>query len=420
VREGRGNVTAVIKRDSFDVRAFKHVRMSAPELEDVSQATGEDFTGDIFSSLYKLAPELDASANATHKPIIDSMMGTSDWAKFRETTRLNETASALATIQLADKLAPELKRQQDEDTLRQTIRRAIRQTSADVSEQMDAFASLTAGTGKGDGSPGNPADVAAIFGKLRNSRLLRDIAKLAGRMRQIAMRKHTDRVRHGPDELTDVEQGRELGRVLPSELTLLDSEDTEMEFFRRYAEGSLLQYRLEGRETKGKGPIILCLDSSGSMRDDPRREIWAKALALGLMTVAALERREFSLIHFGSVSELRRVDFGRNPPADKILDEMAFFFNGGTSFDRAITEAITVAEGSAYRQADVIFLTDGASSVSPEVADKLSELKARIGLKFYSVLIGTNSQALNAISEGVSRIDDLSKDADTLDLVFGV
>ena len=40
----------------------------------------------------------------------------------------------------------------------------------------------------------------------------------AGRFKRIAAAKRRSKVRHGADEIADIEQGADLGRLLPSEL----------------------------------------------------------------------------------------------------------------------------------------------------------------------------------------------------------
>jgi Mg-chelatase subunit ChlD len=59
---------------------------------------------------------------------------------------------------------------------------------------------------------------------------------------------------------------------------------------------NLMQFKLEGKEKEGKGPLIVCIDNSGSMAGE--REEWAKGFALGLLTIAKKQKREFCIIHF--------------------------------------------------------------------------------------------------------------------------
>src|SRR5439155_502145 len=67
---------------------------------------------------------------------------------------------------------------------------------------------------------------------------------------------------------------------------------------RRLVEGRLLSYSLRGVDERGRGPMIVCLDGSGSMAGD--KVIWSKAVALTLLEIARRQRRLFRFICFSS------------------------------------------------------------------------------------------------------------------------
>ncbi|WP_443258258.1 vWA domain-containing protein [Virgibacillus sp. L01] len=66
---------------------------------------------------------------------------------------------------------------------------------------------------------------------------------------------------------------------------------------RKFVEGQTMVYDKKGKETLGKGPIILCLDESGSMRD---LESQSKGFALALISYAKKQKRDFALISFSN------------------------------------------------------------------------------------------------------------------------
>ena len=57
-----------------------------------------------------------------------------------------------------------------------------------------------------------------LAARLAGDDRLRRIALLAGKFKRIAMRKQKAKVKHGQDEVTDVEMGSELSKLLPVEL----------------------------------------------------------------------------------------------------------------------------------------------------------------------------------------------------------
>ena len=119
---------------------------------------------------------------------------------------------------------------------------------------------------------------------------------LAGRFKRIAASKRRQKVRHGADEVTDIEMGADLGRLLPSELVKLTHRTHRMLLLKNLLERQAMQYQLVGNEPLGKGPLVVLLDKSGSM--DGPRDIWATALSLALLDQAHRERRTFALLAF--------------------------------------------------------------------------------------------------------------------------
>lgn len=423
-----------IKRDKFDVRTFDQLKLTSAPLGQLATKS-EAFAQDVFASLYKYNPTDDPDAVAPHKFMVDELRQMPEWAAFRETTRLDKVASVMATCELGEKLADRLpKQRRDEngdpipdaplsesmqDHYRSIARKALKETQEHVEEQIEAFAALC-GSEAGRAAQGDPAAVLDLYARVQRSRLLQDVAKIAGRMKRMALRKHAERVKHGPDEVVDLEMGNALGRLVPSELLLAD--EAEDEFLRKFAEGQLLQYRMEGTETKGRGPIVLCLDSSGSMQEGSpiAREVWGKALALGLLAIAKKEKRRFVLHVFGSSQELRTFDLGDKPTTAQILDAVAFDFHGGTDFDRPLKAALASCQAQDFKRADVVFVTDGECSVNPDVAKRINEEKAKSGVKLYAITIGTHSRSLATVADGMTFVSNLARDAEALEMAFGV
>ena len=152
------------------------------------------------------------------------------------------------------------------------------------------------GTGASPRAPQDGSSARSLASRLRcDPRLLR-IALLAGRFKRIAAAKRRDRVKHGADEITDIEQGADLARALPTEVAKLSHPCRRLDFIRSLLEGQVLQYRLSGTDPLGRGPLILLLDKSASM--DGEKDVWATALALALLEHAHAERRPFTLIDF--------------------------------------------------------------------------------------------------------------------------
>ena len=109
----------------------------------------------------------------------------------------------------------------------------------------------------------------ALLEKLRSSSKLQQIAKLAGRYRLLAMQARREKVKRGIDDLHSITQGKDLSRLIPSEIQRYLNPLTKLQFMADYTEGKTLMYEIRGRQKKMKGPIICCIDESGSMDGAP-------------------------------------------------------------------------------------------------------------------------------------------------------
>ena len=71
---------------------------------------------------------------------------------------------------------------------------------------------------------------------------------------------------------------------------------------------------------------------------------WASALYLALSAIMAKQRRESVLINFSSRGQIKCVEFKRNEPFTKFIEEATFMFNGGTCFETPLKRALEYIE----------------------------------------------------------------------------
>ncbi|MGR3280697.1 vWA domain-containing protein, partial [Acaryochloris marina NIES-2412] len=69
----------------------------------------------------------------------------------------------------------------------------------------------------------------------------------------------------------------------------------KLSFYRDFLEGQLFQNDLQAPEEKGKGPMVICLDCSGSMKERISRDLWSKALIVALVKLANEQDRVVSV-----------------------------------------------------------------------------------------------------------------------------
>jgi Mg-chelatase subunit ChlD len=263
------------------------------------------------------------------------------------------------------------------------------------------------------GIPGSASGVGGIMpanairmlaARLKSDARLKQIALLAGRFKRIAASKRRQRLKHGADEIADIEQGADLGRLLPSELLKLTHPKLRAAFMRSYVELASMQYQLVGHEPLGQGPLVVLLDKSGSM--DGPRDVWATALTLALLDQARHERRAFALVCFDS-----RVKFEALVKPGENLPEQGLFVAcaGGTEIGAAIVRGLEIikANEGQLRKADLVLVTDGGSDTAS--APLLRDAAKLIGVTVLGLGIGVEREWLQPWCDDVQVVTDLTR-----------
>lgn len=305
--------------------------------------------------------------------------------------------------------------QDTSDKMSQDVRMALRKGMEDAEKDAKDFSDFCTGWGSEAGTPTKMPfrEKIKLAEQLRNSHKLKQIAEIVGRMKRLAIAKQKSKTTKIPEEIIDVEIGNNLDRILPSELVLLAMPETELVFLKKYTNNELLQYKMSGKERVGRGPIVVCVDNSGSMSG--QREIWSKAVALGLLHLAIQQKRHFACIHFGSTVG-RTIKFtpkeDSNERLKKIIEMCEYFEGGGTDFQEPIDEAFEVITRSDdYKKADLVMITDGECDVNDDWLEDYLGNKKIMELKTISVnLGGYESEVLNKLSDIVIPVEELTTD----------
>ena len=210
-------------------------------------------------------------------------------------------------------------------------------------------------------------------------------------------------------ELVGIHESNDINYLLPIELTNLDDPTTELIFYQKFAENKLLTYQFIGhnwgyeeenrkklamvaKKTK-KGPIIICVDTSGSMHGTP--EYVAKTLCFAILRIAILEQRPCYLISFStSIQTLELTDFDKSLP--KLIDFLTFSFHGGTDAIPALREAVRKIQDKKYEKSDVLMISDFImDKIDSNTENQILKCKEN-DTKFHSLVIASvaNPKAL--------------------------
>lgn len=106
-----------------------------------------------------------------------------------------------------------------------------------------------------------------------------------------------------------------------------------------------------------------------------------------------------------------------------VLELASYFPGGGTDFEYPLEKALELLEGREFKEADVLFVTDGEAQVGDDWLKGFLEKKKRLGFKVFSVLIDLTgretTEALNKFSDKITTVSNLrAKDARGIFLAF--
>ena len=240
---------------------------------------------------------------------------------------------------------------------------------------------------------------------------VKQLCDLMGRLRRAEKTKRQELVRtaltikeYVPDvnsreEIVGVEWGKDIERAVPHEISLLADEETSVLFDVKLAEGRMMCFKMEGEasrddeveeerltevEEERAGPVIICVDTSGSMKGSP--ETIAKAVTLYMATRAVSQQRECFLISFSTGIET--LDLSGDIGIAKVIEFLKRSFHGGTDVSPALTHALGVMEDRRYQRADLLVISDFImASVPKPLHEGILSAKENMN-RFYSLSIG--------------------------------
>lgn len=239
--------------------------------------------------------------------------------------------------------------------------------------------------------------------------------------------RHTVHVPDMPGETRGVHRSDRIARMLPAEAMLLAHPLLRLVWHARRAERTLLSYEDDDRMQElrlqrspvarprigmqaGKrpemGPIMVCVDTSGSMQGGA--EAVAKAVVLEAMRTAHAQHRSCHVFAFGGPEELvemeLNLDSGGIARATRFLGQS---FHGGTDICAPLEKAIAKLEDSRWRLADLLIASDGEFGATPETVAHLNSVKRKLGLRVQGVLIGDReSVGFLEIADAIHPIRD--------------
>ena len=228
-----------------------------------------------------------------------------------------------------------------------------------------------------------------------------------------------------PEEMSGIERSGSISRMLPQEALFLGHPKLKMLWHAKRYEQALLSYRVEGVEISrtwsdisdevevqkprprfDRGPILIVIDTSGSMSGAP--ELIAKALTLQAAKIAHAEKRACYLYAFGGQDQRIEHDlkFTQNG-IEKLLEFLGYSFGGGNDIE-TIEYAVKRLEQEKWKKADVMIVSDGEWSASSHI-EQIVKSSTQKGTRFHGVQVGSNGRGLEQLCNNVHHFKDWNK-----------
>ena len=215
-------------------------------------------------------------------------------------------------------------------------------------------------------------------------------------------------------EVEEVALGNDLRHVVPMEIAILSDHNTEDVFYVKYATRKLQLFANKPKEearwktelehkTKPrleKGPIIVSLDTSGSMEGRPIK--LANSLLMSLLHMARKQHRNCYLITFSVRSQC--LDLSHPSAWSRLESFLQSGYSGGTSGEQMLKDSIKMLQTSTFGMADVLIISDFEFPEPLKATrDKMQEEHEK-GTRFYGLQIGRHKSIYNKILDKFWRI----------------
>ncbi|GMH33678.1 hypothetical protein BSKO_01512 [Bryopsis sp. KO-2023] len=398
----------------------KYHKVLAGEEEEVSTERATDFDGNRYETIAELK-EKEARARAVrmNQGISAEELAASEKKKKK---KKKVKKDPLAGLPLDKRTAVEVTRELFKMWL------APMQALSKAGKAFEGLESLLGGGRAGEFDLGGQlwerkgwAQMDELRQKLEDLKELRDLVRSLGRgggwgpLRRAPVQYLDMKGRDGllrtvleQQETRGLTRSDDISRLLPSESALLargrEIRQAKLLFFAKLAEKALATYERDGwgdfptniiperreiRPTADRGPILLCVDTSGSMRGP--RETVAKSLSLECMRAAKEQERGCYVFAFSGPQEVRELELNQDMKSvNNLLDFLEKVFNGGSDFNEPVKRCLDRLTDAKWANSDILLVSDGElRQPGQEIMRKLAGAKEKLGLRVHGLIIGS-------------------------------
>lgn len=211
-----------------------------------------------------------------------------------------------------------------------------------------------------------------------------------------------------PGETRGVYRSGRIARMLPAETMQLTHRRLRLLWHAHHAERCLLTYEEDDRmhqpvrdrvpvsrpypqrkpdKRMEAGPMLICVDTSGSMQGGA--ETVAKAVVLEAMRTAHAQHRHCYVFAYGGPDEIAEHELDLDAAGiEHLVQFLGHGFRGGTDICGPLERVLDRLVQERWQRADLLIASDGEFGATPQTALALARAKAEQGLRVQGVLIG--------------------------------
>lgn len=250
--------------------------------------------------------------------------------------------------------------------------------------------------------------------------ILEEVARRMGRVADALGLQHTgytsgrtERMEHAShSDIAGVSLGRDFSSLLPLELAQFSDEEMEDCFFQKYVTGRLQTFSYQSESlhaarslhqhaARPRGPMVVCMDTSGSMEGLPNQI--ALSLMMKLTEMCSREQRDCELIAFSVLAKPIDVMDDRT----KLLQFFTSRASGDTDARRMLRSLSELFTGNQhYASADVLWISDFRIPLPDALyLSQMEQLRSE-GTCFYGLQIGIAENRWTAYFDEMFQIYD--------------
>jgi uncharacterized protein with von Willebrand factor type A (vWA) domain len=208
-------------------------------------------------------------------------------------------------------------------------------------------------------------------------------------------------------EAEEIGNGDDLQHLLPSETAILSEHSTESLFYYKYATKQLQLFanrpknesHFKTEQTQMRkprqenGPIIVAVDTSGSMSGKPLKI--AYSVLTQLLRLARKQKRKVFLMSFSVRAKFLDLSLPHNwMRLNAFLEDR---FTGGTDGEEMLNRAIEMLQSKSFAMADVLIISDFYFPLPIELTKKKMLIEHNKGTRFYGLKIDSTDKQYDKI-----------------------